>query len=231
MRQRIYETKIKFFDFVRKLPSSRISYQALCENLNGGWDSDYIREITNIELETGILLLEGPDRLQQIDKWGKKRIRDEIKQKKSLCALPYPVKGWKRANHVTDEEWSKVLSQFRAGNAMLGNRDTLFQELVPDCCDSKGLLKICPACLTGKLSEVHVILECPALHKERSTLLINKSLTLENYVAAKSRKGFSTEEIMRDLLDVTKLSINSMQTLSNLLDKMRSSFFSKWITE
>ena len=55
VRQRIYECKICFFDWLRSLPSSRLPYQALVENQSESWISDYITDITRIERETGLV--------------------------------------------------------------------------------------------------------------------------------------------------------------------------------
>ena len=123
MRQRVYESKIKFYDWVSDLPESRLAHQALRENLSGGWDSSYIRHIVDIEVDTGIATIsDRSERRSRLDSWGRERIRSEVLSKPSLSSLPLPSQGWKPCSYVCDQEWSSVLSDFRAGNTRLGNR-------------------------------------------------------------------------------------------------------------
>ena len=121
IRQRIYEVKIRFFDWVRDLPKSRLAHQALLENLSDEWRSDYIDHIAKIERETGILLLEDRSlRRSAVDSWGRKRLRTELDSKSSLSCLPLPTQGWRKNKYVCDSDWSRTLSMFRGGNAKLG---------------------------------------------------------------------------------------------------------------
>ena len=98
---------------------------------------------------------------------------------------------------------------------------------MPNCCNEKGLLKICPACFLEEPSESHVILVCSSLKHERSVLFVDDKTSLEKFILM--NKELSPEVMMRKLLDVKDLSLNYMKALATLLETLRQSYFSKWI--
>lgn len=152
VRQRIYECKICFFDWLRSLPSSRLAYQALVENQSESWISDYMTDITRIERETGLVTeVDIRARRLLLDSWGRKKLKSAIISKSSLNALPLPKQGWKKCSYVCDEKWSRAISMFRDGNAELGNHDSDLGSMDPDCANEEGVMINCGLCGLGSV--------------------------------------------------------------------------------
>ena len=92
-----------------------------------------------------------------------------IKCSKSLCALPLPASGWfKKEEHINDSLASKVLCEFRCGNAKLGNRMPI---------EGGIRIKLCPFCTTDDdyvlINESHVVIQCKQLNSVRNAMDIN----------------------------------------------------------
>jgi hypothetical protein len=92
--------------------------------------------------------------------------------------MPQPWKWFKMQEHVNDSKGSKYLCQVRGGNAQLGNRYK----------NRYGFkYEFCPHCetygLNFKLTETHVIFECPIVASLR------RELKISNFMAKHKTKG------------------------------------------
>ena len=93
------------------------------------------------------------------------------RQHSTLNTTPQPWNWFKMQNHVNDSKGSKYLCQVRGGNAQLGNRYK----------NRYGFkYEFCPHCeingLNFKLTETHVIFECPIVASLRRELKLSKYL-------------------------------------------------------
>jgi len=234
---------LKFYERVKNLPNERLAKKSFLENLLGNWDSDYLAEICKIEKETGILeeackqtstsqltvKEELKWKLTAIDKWGKKLIRDQVKTKSSLNCMPFPSKGWRKADFVDDSAQSTTIAEFRAGNALLGNRETGFGLEFGDFCDDDGRIVWCPACDYGQNNEHHVIIDCEKLSEIRETLSVG-GITLADYIAGWREKGLiRSEEILRKFLGGDEVRDKSvLKKRADVLVSMRDRYLSLW---
>ena len=82
------------------------------------------------------------------------------RQHSTLITTPQPWNWFKIENHVNDTKSSKILCQVRGGNAQLGNRYKNRYGFIYDVCPHCELLG-----LNIKLTESHVIFECPIVAK------------------------------------------------------------------
>ena len=230
VRQRIYECKIRFFDWLRSLPSSRLAFQALMENISDSWSSDYMADITRIEIETGIAT-ESDIRTRRsiLDSWGRNKLKSAIISKSSLSALPLPKQGWKKCRYVCDEKWSRAISMFLGGNAELGNRDSDLGLMDPDCANENGVMVECGLCGFGSPSESHVLVECEGLSDEREEKFTLDGLCLEDFFDNKRTEGLDTcMLLLKDFLDVEGLSKHDMKVRGRMLIEVREMYLSKW---
>ena len=94
------------------------------------------------------------------------------RQHSTLITTPQPWNWFKIQNHVNDTKASRILCQVRGGNAQLGNRYKNRYGVSYD---------VCPHCevlgLNIKLTESHVIFECPVVAKLRRDLYISNFMS------------------------------------------------------
>ena len=100
------------------------------------------------------------------------------RQHSTLNTTPQPWNWFNMQNHVNDSKGSKYLCQIRGGNAQLGNRYK----------NRYGFkYEFCPHCenygLHCKLTETHVIFECPIVASLR------RELKLSKFIATYKAKG------------------------------------------
>ena len=78
-----------------------------------------------------------------------------MEERASLASLPTPRSWWSNQPYVCEDSLSRTLSEFRCGNARLGDRDdSLSLEAVPN---HQGRLVVCPLCLQGPYCESHLL--------------------------------------------------------------------------
>ena len=80
----------------------------------------------------------------------------------SLSLLPIPRVWWKLQLHVEESCWSRVLVRFRCMNAGLGNRD--HYRSADSLSQDDGHVTVCPLCLLGPNTELHVLLPFHHVH-------------------------------------------------------------------
>ena len=126
--------------------------------MKGHWKSAYSVEISNAlqkcKIESALVHDKSAVKhiKQSIELYEMGKISDVIteQRKHSLRCFPaYPC-GMGRQSYLTNSEASSTLSQFRLGNAELGNRDS-------------PPVTICPACKNGQNTESHLVFECRAM--------------------------------------------------------------------
>ena len=176
MRYRIIKKVIKYYTKLRDLSDASLVKQTFNENIFGSWNSKYAKNLINIFTELGILghpdhpaFSSGLHFNHEAIKYMKK---EWMKCAKSLGALPLPVNGWfKKQDHINDSIASKILCEFRSGNAKLGNRMPI---------DGGIRIKLCPFCSTNEeyvlVNESHIVTQCRQLKGVRQNLNINKLL-------------------------------------------------------
>ena len=121
-----------------------------------------------------------PSSLNIIRKAIVRDIKLKIASFKSLEALPIPSKWWTRQIFVKEEAWSQALSEFRGGNAKLGNRDTSLSDFAVS--NPQGRVITCPLCLKGPNNETHILVDCPKLVTTRNSLLLTGETTLQAWI-------------------------------------------------
>ena len=94
------------------------------------------------------------------------------RQHSTIFTTPQPWNWFKLQKHVNDSRSSKILCQVRGGNAQLGNRYKNRYGFKYDVCPHCELLG-----LNIKLSESHVIFECPIVAKLRRDLYISNFMS------------------------------------------------------
>ena len=138
------------------------------------------------------------------------------RQHSTLNTAPQPWNWFKMQDHVNDSKASKVLCQVRGGNAQLGNRYK----------NRYGFkYEFCPHCeifgLHIKLTESHVIFECPAV------ATVRRELKISNYLAAQKTKGTrSNARILRNYLGQDGSKGKSLLERGKRLGKL----IEKWLT-
>ena len=156
-------------------------------------------------------------------------MQSSIQQKSSLDALPYPKKWWKCQFYVTESEYSANLSKIRGGNASLGNRDQSMANYGPS--DSNGRILICQLCKSSKLTEIHVIIECPHMVSERRKVVFHSG-TLHEYIQNLLSQGFSSQICLRDILRPCENGTHAyLRNLSSSLTGLILEYKKKWLIQ
>ena len=123
--------------------------------MKGQWKSAYSGEITNAlqkcKIESDLVHDKSALKKikQSIEMYEMGKVSDVIteQRKHSLRYFPAYPHGMGRQPYLTNSEASSTLTQFRFGNAELGNRDS-------------PPVTICPACKNGQNTESHLVFEC-----------------------------------------------------------------------
>ena len=152
----------------------------------------------------------------------------KIRSFKSLDALPIPnpKSWWKKQLYVKEEDWSRTLSEFRGGNARLGNRDDSLASLC--VANDQGRVVSCPLCLRGPNNEVHLLVECSKMIPVRNQQLISGATSLQTWIDEARMAGQLSLEIAQQFLGEQKsLVLGDFVTRGNILIEMRDSFRAK----
>ena len=108
----------------------------------------------------------GPDLDIELEDWTRNYINDEFSRCiKSLCVFPRNFEIGSPNTFINDSWQSKILCEFRAGDAGLGNRRPTPEKIK---------LKLCPLCKEGAktslVNESHVLISCQALASLREDI-------------------------------------------------------------
>ena len=132
---KLKERKIAFMYRVKNMKQQRLLHQAWREHVGGGWRSRWLENEAELVKKIDEI---GPDLDIELEDWTKNYLGEEFTRcMKSLCVFPrnYEIGS---PNIFIDDTWqSKILCEFRAGDAGLGNRR-------PTPGNIK--LKLCPLC-------------------------------------------------------------------------------------
>lgn len=160
----------------------------------------------------------------QLNEHVKHSIMTRIDTFKSLDALPRPTKWWRKALHLQEEPWSQALTEFRCGNAKLGNRDNSLEEYAVT--NTAGRVVSCPLCLVGPNNEIHLLVECDRMQNRRKSLMITSGLTFHDWLQQRSSK--SSKETTREFLgQERKIRQTDLTRRGEILIEIREAFFSK----
>ena len=199
-------------------------------HLNSVKQSEYIREIRAISDEIGVPFHEMTKLgacIEGLEKWAISSIVKNVSSKSSLTFCSLPIKWWKKASYVTDTETSKILSEFRGGNARLGNRDSDLAEFAP--ISLEGRTVICPICSSGLLSESHLVVDCEMLAEARRDCFVNDKNILEifNEIRRKKKLQISlSDEVLLEFLNTDKDSAGVIRQKAEVLDFLRCQYLS-----
>ena len=238
MKLRHYQTKLRFYDRISSpsFPKTRLAHKALMEHISGGWDSSYMRGITEMEEEVKLWKGSGPaERKSILDQWGEDLVSEVLRSSESCRFMPErPTKRWSPYPHVSESTSSGILSSFMLANGHMGNKDTFSAGIRPDVASPEGYIQLCPCCLDIGLSynntECH-LLDCEPIRRFRESIKIEDNRSIQDYVNEHRNRGFSTPEILRELLgnDGTSSKL-SFEKRGESLDQLRSDWRAKWTT-
>ena len=114
-------------------------------------------------------------------------------------------------------------------NAGLGNRD--YYRSADSLSQDDGRVTICPLCLLGPNTELHVLLNCVSLHRIRSTIFMLSGAFLESLLSSirHSYNCQSDQEVARFFLGqehgLTRIDLIDRGLA---LDVLLTSFYAQW---
>ena len=156
----------------------------------------------------------------------KETIISQIKSLKSLDALPLPLKWWHKPLYLREDSWSTTLTEFRVGNAKLGNRDNSLAEVTVT--NHQSRTQNCPLCLSGQNNEIHLLVDC----KEMTTLRTKQKLldghSLQSWINKQRNSHTSSADIAKRFLGgIIKLRICEYASRGTILMELRDYFMEK----
>ena len=233
----IYERKLKYFARINDKDFCGSDYVKKCLEFNKQYESKsiFLKEINSICKETQIDIKnvsKWKTWREDLSKWGAKNVVKSMESKSSLRFCSFPKTWWKKAFYVNDSEYSKIISEFRGGNARLGNRDNDLEDFAPTSFSKR--IVICPACCKERLNESHVIVDCESLIDARKDCFLNDQ-SLYRIIESVKQSGTIEEsmmstEILRGFLDTYKDSPGTIRQKAEILDFLRCQFMSIWIS-
>ena len=153
-------------------------------------------------------------------------IKNQIAGLKSLNALPLPKVWWRKQLYIRDETWSRILTEFRCGNARLGNRDNSLTEVAVH--NGQGRVVNCPLCLLGPNNESHLLIGCPAMGQIRKSLLVSDKVSLDLWITTNRRHNLSNTDLTKMFLgEEGDLKLGDFVSRGYLLLDLRESFLMK----
>ena len=147
----------------------------------------------------------------------------------SLSLLTISRVWWKLQLHVEESRWSRVLVRFRCMNAGLGNRD--HYRSADSLSQDDGRVTVCPLCLLGPNTELHVLLGCTSLRRSRSTIFMLSGVSLESLLVSirHSYNCQSDQEVARFFLGQERgLTRMNLVDRGLALDVLLTAFYSQW---
>ena len=165
--------------------------------------------------------------IEGLEKWAISSIVKNVSSKSSLRFCSLPNKWWKKASYVTDTDTSKILSEFRGGNARLGNRDSELAEFAPTTLERRTV--ICPNCSSGLLSESHLVIDCETLTEARKDCFVNDKNILEIFNEIRKKKNLQkhlSDKVLREFLNTDKDSPGVIRQKAEVLDFLRCHYLS-----
>ena len=164
----------------------------------------------------------------QIHRWGSTLVTKNVLAKSSLKSCSLPKIWWKKASYVNDTEISKILSEFRGGNARLGNRDNDLEDFAPTTMENRVV--ICPLCCIAENDESHMVIDCVKLCDVRKECFVDNK-NIEDIFQAIRRKDVTktSSEVLREFLNTDTDSRGTIRQKAEVLDFLRCHFISSII--
>ena len=162
--------------------------------------------------------MEASDYKKCLNNYWVKKITSEMRSKSSLSCCSIPKKWWKKQKYVKNTETSKIISEFRSGNACIGDRDNEYA--MHDLSNEDGRILTCPACGMGYNKTYHLIVRCEEMNQLRQQLKVGEE-TLEEMF--NKRSGQDTEKlhwflnVSDDELRIRNEKAEAMNTIRNKL--------------
>lgn len=166
-----------------------------------------------LEIETGTICLEGKERSKGLDDWARRKVMEEMEEKKSLQCLRWPKQGWRKNPCIQEERGVLTLVAFRVGCPEMGLNNPSLKymfgppkdvecrsgELCIGClCIAKdnsmecyagpftnhsGRIINCPLCDAQNIDMTHIIVECRALEEFRNTSMTKPGVSMKEFLA------------------------------------------------
>ena len=204
-RQVLYESQLKFYIRVLRLPERSWSRQAIADHFSLQWKSPYLDYILKIRREMG--LMELPMAVPRLLRFTSNYFVTLTNSTLSGLSLPWlePVKRFVRQSYTCEGVASKTLAMFRYEAAGIGNRYPRH--------GTAARHTMCPLCASASRNTVaHLALFCPAIEGIRS---VQTSLTSFRNVCA--LRGYSDDAIFSMLVN----GLDSTKTLLAKQDYLR----------
>ena len=168
----------------------------------------------------------GPTSVALLKEHTSQEIIHKVNSLKSLAALPIPKAWWRKQEYLKDESWSLALTEFRVGNAKLGNRDDHLKDLAVS--NHQDRVITCPLCLKGSNNEIHLLVQCTAMVDVRKSLNVSEEVSLQSWIDTNRQQGEQPVNIVRKFLGGQKnLALQDYVTRGYILIELRDQFFSK----
>ena len=257
-RHRIMERQLKFYWKLQDLSEDLLVKRAFMEHVVGGWDSSYIRRMTAFEVEIGTVCVEPAERSRCLDQWARRRVLNMMVEKKSLQCLRWPQQGWRKQRFICEDEDVLTLVAFRVGYPEMGMNLPCFKEsfgmpmnvrsVAGEIChrcqeevlgndmlcyqghftNHVGRIVNCPNCDQANIDMVHVLIDCGALDELRHGILIDRDVTLHQFIHASVENASSVEKARR-LLNDGMVGTEDFKKRGRILGEVRKAWLTSWM--
>ena len=216
-KQLLYECQLKFYFRALFLHKDRWAHQALMDHLSGAWESPYITYISAIRSKLGMFAcVPAPSVMKGL-------VGDYFLKQTNISVLSLrwisPLKRLNRCSYVCENEYSKVISEFKLDCASLGDRQPRLGHV------RKPFCPVCPMNVPN--TGLHLLFSCGSV----SGLRIESGV--QAFVNQCLLKGFS-------LIGAYKLFVNGLDASRKVLSRsdylergktmkdMREMWLTKW---
>ena len=216
-RQVLYEKQLKFYFRILYLNENRWVHQAVQDHLSGSWQSPYLAYIYSIRTQLGIFSAPSMPVV-----WKKKSNEHFLTSLNNLIVqLPWlkPLDSFSRLAYVSENRWSRTISEFRMGCEGLGNKQPR---------SGYNRKPFCPVCPQRHPNNgMHLIFSCSSLSKLRSETGISSFLTV---CSVKSIQIDNAYTMFVNGLDTENKSVSRQTFLdrAKCMHDMRQLWLTKW---
>jgi hypothetical protein len=188
--------------------------------------TSYMKEIIRIMRVLEIETITGWSTV--LKRWERTNLIDNLSRMVTLTGVTPPRKWWRKANYVNDSEDSAIIASVRAGNCELGNRDNYMAAYAG--ANQTGRTTVCRLCtISTTLSEIHVIMSCPAMKEIREDIKLD-GVKFDTWVVTETQsKGLVAA--YQHLLDPDLLIKQRRSTVADILATILMEYKLKWTAQ
>ena len=156
VRQLIYQQQMKYFMRLNSLPSTRAAAQALREHESGGWDSKYLRNIHDIQIELNMLQLPLDQECLNVamEQYGEEWLDDKVRGLSGLSAAARELESGRVRSAREGEGWAWINRAIMGASGIKLNVET------------KEWSRMCEDDLVPN-TDLHSVVHCSRTKRER----------------------------------------------------------------